>query len=84
MIAISQARAKYLLSIHGWFGSLLELLLYVVVLTGRDPKRHGLAGGVTTAGHSEEKRSDGESLARGDKRLSKGSKWPRCQYKLGY
>ena len=34
MIALSQAKTKRLLAVHGWSGTLLGLILYVVVLTG--------------------------------------------------
>ncbi len=34
MIALSQARTKRLVAIHGWSGVILGLLLYVVLLTG--------------------------------------------------
>ena len=34
MIKLSQERTKHLLSIHGWSGVLLGLLLYAVICTG--------------------------------------------------
>ena len=34
MIALSQERTKRLVAIHGWSGTVLGLLLYVVLLTG--------------------------------------------------
>ncbi|MEM8793943.1 MAG: PepSY-associated TM helix domain-containing protein [Pseudomonadota bacterium] len=34
MVAISQSRMKRLVAIHGWSGTILGLLLYVVIVTG--------------------------------------------------
>ncbi|MEM7667832.1 MAG: PepSY-associated TM helix domain-containing protein [Pseudomonadota bacterium] len=34
MIALSQSRTKRLISLHGWSGTILGILLYVVVFTG--------------------------------------------------